>query len=34
VNHLVSEGSLKDEINTLLKRKLDGEELDKNLKSK
>ena len=32
MNHLVSEGSLKDEINTLLKRKLDGEELDKEPK--
>ncbi|ETI69815.1 nucleotidyltransferase domain-containing protein [Neobacillus vireti] len=32
VNHLVPEGSLKNEINTLLKRKLDGEELDKEPK--
>ncbi|QCJ41139.1 nucleotidyltransferase domain-containing protein [Bacillus sp. S3] len=32
VNHLVPEGSLKDEINTLLKRKLAGEELDKEPK--
>ncbi|MFJ7729784.1 nucleotidyltransferase domain-containing protein [Neobacillus sp. NPDC097160] len=31
-NHLVPEGPLKNEINTLLKRKLDGEELDKEPK--
>ncbi|WHY87062.1 nucleotidyltransferase domain-containing protein [Neobacillus novalis] len=32
VNQLVPEGTLKNEINTLLKRKLDGEELDKEPK--
>ncbi|WHY87052.1 nucleotidyltransferase domain-containing protein [Neobacillus novalis] len=32
VNHLVPEGSLMNEINTLLKRQLDGEELDKEPK--